>query len=105
MAVFVIPADPPFNVAAVEQVKESDFVINTHLNGYIQALLYNDKNLDNKISGISETVTAQMDQMSRNIMATVNTSISNMQQEVEQNAVQECTNVEIDSVLTTVFGS
>lgn len=48
MAVFSIPSDPDFNVSHVEQVKESDYVLNTFVNGYFQTFLQNDRYLLNQ---------------------------------------------------------
>lgn len=56
MAAFSIPAQPDFNVTHVEQVKESDYVINTFVNGYFQTFLQNDRYLQNQIANVgSET--------------------------------------------------
>lgn len=68
MAAFSIPSDPDFNVSHVEQVKESDYVLNTFVNGYFQTFLQNDRYLDNKVQAL-ETATdkkieeAEPDQM------------------------------------------
>lgn len=48
MAAFSIPASPDFNVTNVEQVKESDYVLNTFVNGYFQTFLQNDRYLLNQ---------------------------------------------------------
>ncbi len=56
MAAFSIPSNPDFNVSHVEQVKESDYVLNTFVNGYFQTFLQNDRYLDNKIQSL-ETAT------------------------------------------------
>lgn len=48
MAAFSIPSDPDFNVSHVEQVKESDYVLNTFVNGYFQTFLQNDRYLLNQ---------------------------------------------------------
>lgn len=48
MAAFSIPSEPDFNVAHVEQVKESDYVLNTFVNGYFQTFLQNDRYLLNQ---------------------------------------------------------
>ena len=45
MAAFSIPSNPDFNVSHVEQVKESDYVLNTFVNGYFQTFLQNDRYL------------------------------------------------------------
>lgn len=50
MAAFSVPAQPDFNVSHVEQVKESDFVLNTFVNGYYLTFLQNDRYLQNKIT-------------------------------------------------------
>lgn len=48
MAAFSIPGEPDFNVTHVEQVKESDYVLNTFVNGYFQTFLQNDRYLLNQ---------------------------------------------------------
>lgn len=48
MAAFSIPSNPDFNVSHVEQVKESDYVLNTFVNGYFQTFLQNDRYLLNQ---------------------------------------------------------
>jgi hypothetical protein len=48
MAAFSIPSEPDFNVTHVEQVKESDYVLNTFVNGYFQTFLQNDRYLLNQ---------------------------------------------------------
>ena len=52
MAAFSIPASPDFNVTHVEQVKESDYVLNTFVNGYFQTFLQNDRYLQNTIQAL-----------------------------------------------------
>ena len=47
MAYFNIPENATFNVSTVQQVQPTDPVVNTHINGYFQILLENDKALQN----------------------------------------------------------
>lgn len=56
MAAFSIPSSPDLNISHVEQVKESDYVLNTFVNGYFQTFLQNDRYLDNTIKAL-ETAT------------------------------------------------
>lgn len=56
MAAFSIPSSPDLNISHVEQVKESDYVLNTFVNGYFQTFLQNDRYLDNMIKAL-ETAT------------------------------------------------
>ncbi len=56
MAAFSIPSTPDLNISHVEQVKESDYVLNTFVNGYFQTFLQNDRYLDNTIKAL-ETAT------------------------------------------------
>lgn len=61
MAAFSIPAEPDFNVTHVEQVKESDYVLNTFINGYFQTFLQNDRYLQNKITAFGDEVDEKID--------------------------------------------
>lgn len=47
MAYFVIPENATFNVSKVQKVQPTDPVVDTHINGYFQTLLENDKALQN----------------------------------------------------------
>ena len=49
MAAFSVPAEPDFNVSHVEQVKQSDYVEASFVNGYYQTFLQNDRYLLNKV--------------------------------------------------------
>lgn len=61
MAAFSIPSDPDFNVTHVEQVKESDYVLNTFVNGYFQVFLQNDRYLLNKLQAIGDETDEKID--------------------------------------------
>lgn len=61
MAAFSIPSDPDFNVTHVEEVKESDYVLNTFVNGYFQTFLQNDRYLLNKITSLGDEVDEKID--------------------------------------------
>lgn len=54
MAAFSVPAQPDFNVSHVEQVKESDYVVNTFVNGYFLTFLQNDRYLMNQITAMGD---------------------------------------------------
>lgn len=60
MAAFSIPSEPDFNVTHVEQVKESDYVLNTFVNGYFQTFLQNDRYLLNQNQALEESVATQI---------------------------------------------
>lgn len=62
MAAFSIPTDPDFNVSHVEQVKESDYVLNTFVNGYFQTFLQNDRYLLNKITSFGDEIDTKIDE-------------------------------------------
>lgn len=104
MAAFIVPENPTFNVTSVEQIKKSDFVVDTFVNGYYQIFLNNDQYLNRKITTTAEQLTAAMSTLQSNLNAYVNRVVEEMRQQIEQSAVQECTNAEIDAVLTAVFG-
>lgn len=61
MAAFSIPSDPDFNVTHVEEVKESDYVLNTFVNGYFQTFLQNDRYLLNKFTAFGDEVDEKID--------------------------------------------
>lgn len=61
MAAFSIPSDPDFNVTHVEQVKESDYVLNTFVNGYFQTFLQNDRYLLNKFTSFGDEVETKIE--------------------------------------------
>lgn len=50
MAVFIVPSDPDFNVTAVTQIKESDYILADFVNDYYQIFLNNDKYLYNHLT-------------------------------------------------------
>ncbi len=60
MAAFSIPSNPDFNVTHVEQVKESDYVLNTFVNGYFQTFLQNDRYLLNQSQTLETTLTEKI---------------------------------------------
>lgn len=62
MAAFSIPSDPDFNVSHVEQVKESDYVLNTFVNGYFQTFLQNDRYLDNKVQALETSTDKKIEE-------------------------------------------
>ena len=55
MAAFSIPAEPDFNVSHVEQVKQSDYVEASFVNGYFQTFLQNDRHLLNQIQNLNKS--------------------------------------------------
>ena len=103
MAVFIIPDNPDFNVTAVEQVKQSDFVVYTHLNGYFQILLNNDRHLFKKVESAVETMNTTLTTQLAAVRAETTTQITNMQEQIEHNAVQECTEAEINTVINGIW--
>lgn len=48
MAYFPIPDNPTFNVTQVERVKQTDPVVDTHINPYFETFLHNDQYLKKK---------------------------------------------------------
>lgn len=60
MAAFSIPSSPDFNVTHVEQVKESDYVLNTFVNGYFQTFLQNDRYLLNQAQTLETSLTEKI---------------------------------------------
>lgn len=55
MAVFSVPAEPDFNVSHVEQVKQSDYVEASFVNGYYQTFLQNDRYLLNQVQDLEKS--------------------------------------------------
>lgn len=100
MATHVIPADPAININYVEEIKRSDFVEAGFMNGYIRQLLMNDQALLNKNNALSTSLDNKITALRQEINSTITTRIGAMQQEIEQNAVQECTETEINALFT-----
>lgn len=55
MAAFSVPAEPDFNVSHVEQVKQSDYVEASFVNGYYQTFLQNDRYLLNQVQNLNKS--------------------------------------------------
>lgn len=55
MAAFSVPAKPDFNVSHVEQVKQSDYVEASFVNGYYQTFLQNDRYLLNQVQDLEKS--------------------------------------------------
>ena len=55
MAAFSVPAEPDFNVSHVEQVKQSDYVEASFVNGYYQTFLQNDRYLLNQVQNLDKS--------------------------------------------------
>ena len=55
MAAFSVPAEPDFNVSHVEQVKQSDYVEASFVNGYYQTFLQNDRYLQNQVRNLDKS--------------------------------------------------
>lgn len=55
MAAFSVPAEPDFNVSHVEQVKQSDYVEASFVNGYYQMFLQNDRYLLNQVQALDKS--------------------------------------------------
>ena len=99
MAAIIIPVNPVFNTTAVEECKQSDFVVDTHFNGYMLTLLQNDQYLKNTEEALELSVTSQISSLSANIMAVVERELQTMQQTIEGSMVQECSNADIDAII------
>lgn len=56
MAAFSVPAEPDFNVSHVEQVKQSDYVEASFVNGYYLTFLQNDRYLLNQVQNLDNSV-------------------------------------------------
>lgn len=56
MAAFSVPAEPDFNVSHVEQVKQSDYVEASFVNGYYQTFLQNDRYLLNQVQNLDKSM-------------------------------------------------
>lgn len=61
MAAFSVPSNPDFNVTHVEQIKESDYVVNTFMNPYLLIFLQNDRYLLNKITSFGDEVDTKIE--------------------------------------------
>lgn len=105
MAAIVVPANPELNINHVEEIKQSDFVVYNFVNGYYLTFLSNDQYLNNRITSKAEELTNAMEALRTSLNSYVNRVVEEMRSQIEQSAVQECTNAEIDAVLTRVFGS
>lgn len=55
MAAFSVPAEPDFNVSHVEQVKQSDYVEASFVNGYYLTFLQNDRYLLNQVRNLDKS--------------------------------------------------